>query len=165
MATLALVVIVLLAAWINQAKLSGTQETLLAKVSIAKVLTVIYVLMIYEINHIWTAEMKWRWRNDRRSERNLCNCVKKPEKKNSGRQRGLNPWPRDLPVRCSTSWAMKPLTCGFLISRSETPVHLNPYIKFKCKGLSFYTIRKYFFYIFLAKWRYASACTAQPDGG
>ena len=40
------------------------------------------VLMIYEINHIWTAEMKWEWRNDRRSERNLCNCVKKPEKKN-----------------------------------------------------------------------------------
>ena len=24
--------------------------------------------------------MKWKWRNDRRSERNLCNCVKKPEK-------------------------------------------------------------------------------------
>ena len=40
-----------------------------------------WVLMIYEINHIWTAEMKWKWRNDRRSERNLCNCVKKPEKK------------------------------------------------------------------------------------
>ena len=39
--------------------------------------------MIYEINHIWTAEMKWKWRNDRRSEHNLCNCVKKPEKKNS----------------------------------------------------------------------------------
>ena len=37
--------------------------------------------MIYEINHIWTAEMKWKWRNDRRSECNLCNCVKKPEKK------------------------------------------------------------------------------------
>ena len=37
--------------------------------------------MIYEINHIWTAEKKWRWRNDRRSEPNLCNCVKKPEKK------------------------------------------------------------------------------------
>ena len=33
-----------------------------------------------EINHIWTAEMKWKWRNDRRSERNLRNCVKKPEK-------------------------------------------------------------------------------------
>ena len=63
--------------------------------------------MIYEINHIWTAEMKWKWRNDRSSERNLCNCVKKPEK-NSGFQRGLNPWPRDLPVRCSTNWAMKP---------------------------------------------------------
>ena len=25
--------------------------------------------------------MKWKWRNDGRSERNLCNCVKKPEKK------------------------------------------------------------------------------------
>ena len=37
--------------------------------------------MICEINHIWTAEMKWNWRNDRRSERNLCNCVKEPEKK------------------------------------------------------------------------------------
>ena len=56
--------------------------------------------MIYEINHIWTAEMKWRWRNDRRSERNLCNCVKKREKKkknrkkirkNSGLQRGWSP--------------------------------------------------------------------------
>ena len=35
-----------------------------------------------------------KWRNDRRSELNLCNCVKKPEK-NLGLQRGLNPWPRD----------------------------------------------------------------------
>ena len=25
-----------------------------------------WVLMIYEVNHIWTAEMKWKWRNDRR---------------------------------------------------------------------------------------------------
>ena len=38
--------------------------------------------------------MKWKWRRGRRSERNLCNCVKKPEK-NSGLQRSLNPWPRD----------------------------------------------------------------------
>ena len=53
-----------------------------------------WMLMIYEINHIWTAEMKWKWRNDRRSEHNLRNCVKKPEK-NSGLQPGLNPWPRD----------------------------------------------------------------------
>ena len=69
-----------------------------------------WVLMIYEINHIWTAEMKWKWRNDRRSERNLRNCVKKPEK-NSGFN-GV--WARDLaiPVRCSTNWAMKPLTSG-----------------------------------------------------
>ena len=37
-----------------------------------------------------------KWRNDRRSECNLCNCIiiKKPEK-NSGLQRGLNLWPRD----------------------------------------------------------------------
>ena len=27
------------------------------------------------------AGMKWKWRNDRRSERNLCKCIKKPEKK------------------------------------------------------------------------------------
>ena len=46
-----------------------------------------WVLVIYEINHIWTAEIIWKWRNDRRSEPNLCNCVKKPEK-NSGLQRG-----------------------------------------------------------------------------
>ena len=52
------------------------------------------VNVISEINHIGTAEMKWRWRNDRRSERNLCNFVKKPEK-NPGLQRGLNPWPCD----------------------------------------------------------------------
>ena len=34
-------------------------------------------------------------KNDPRSyDHNFCNCVKKPEK-NSGLQRGLNPWPRD----------------------------------------------------------------------
>ena len=41
-----------------------------------------------------TSDWKWKLRNDRRSERNLCNCVKKPEK-HPGLQRGLNPWPRD----------------------------------------------------------------------
>ena len=40
-----------------------------------------WVLMIYEINHIWTVEMKWKWTNDHCSEHNLCNCIKKPEKK------------------------------------------------------------------------------------
>ena len=49
------------------------------------------VLMIYEINHIWTAEMKWKWRNDRRSERNSCNC-------------GFEPVTSRLPVRCSSNW-------------------------------------------------------------
>ena len=80
------------------------------------------LLMIYEINHIWTAEMKWKWRNDR--ERNLCNCVRKPEK-NSGFQRGLNPWPRNLPVRCSTNWAMKPRTVG----AGQLWVHMFPWKK------------------------------------
>ena len=41
--------------------------------------------------------MKWKWRNDRRSERKLCNCVKKPEK-NSRLQRSLSSWPRDTGV-------------------------------------------------------------------
>ena len=55
-----------------------------AKLLRAELLMMIFLLsMIYEINHIWTAEMKWKWRNDRRSERNLCTCVKKPEKKKS----------------------------------------------------------------------------------
>ena len=37
------------------------------------------------VNDIWSKSYmncgKWKWRNDRRSERNLYNCVKKPEKK------------------------------------------------------------------------------------
>ena len=45
--------------------------------------------------HSWHFKTSWKWRNDRRSERKLCNCVKKPEKKNSGLQRRLNPWSRD----------------------------------------------------------------------
>ena len=38
--------------------------------------------------------MKWKWRSDRRSERNLCNCVKKPEKNLIPREH-MNPqyWP------------------------------------------------------------------------
>ena len=39
--------------------------------------------------------MKWKWRNDRRSERNLCNCVKKPEKKI---QDFNGVWTRDLAI-------------------------------------------------------------------
>ena len=53
MATLALVVILLLAAWLIQAKLSGTQETLLAKVSIAKVLIVIYAISFPELKPLF----------------------------------------------------------------------------------------------------------------
>ena len=38
--------------------------------------------------------MKWKWRNDRRSERNSCNCVKKPEKI----QDFNGVWTRDLAI-------------------------------------------------------------------
>ena len=48
------------------------------------------LLMIYEISHIWTAEMKWKWRNDCGSERNLSHCVKKPEKKKKERKKEKN---------------------------------------------------------------------------
>ena len=48
--------------------------------------------------------MKWKWRNDGRSERNLCNCVKKPEKKTQ-KQKQKNEiqdfngvWNRDLAI-------------------------------------------------------------------
>ena len=64
---------------------------------------IMIVLMIYEINYIWTAEMKWKWRNDRRGERNLCNCVKKPKKK-IRTSTGFEPLTSRLPVRCSTNW-------------------------------------------------------------
>ena len=49
--------------------------------------------MIYQINHIWTAEINWKG-NDRRSERNLYNCVRSL-RKNPGLQRGLHPCTRD----------------------------------------------------------------------
>ena len=79
--------------------------------------------LIHEINHIWTAEMKWKSRNDRRSERNLCNCAKKPEK-NSGLQRGLNPWPRDyrcdaLPTELWSHWRWEQVNCGFICFRER----------------------------------------------
>ena len=48
----------------------------------------------------------WKWRNDSRSERNLCNCVKKPEK-NSGLQRGLGAgqlWVHTFPWK---KWVLK----------------------------------------------------------
>ena len=88
---------------------------------------VLALLKIHEINHIWTTEIKWKWRNDRRSERNLCNCVKKPEK-NSGLQRGLNPWPRDyrcdaLPTELWSQWRWEQVNCGFICSRER---NMNP---------------------------------------
>ena len=86
-----------------------------------------WVLMIYEINHIWTAEMKWR--NDRGSERSLCNCIRKPEK-NSGLQQGLNPWPRDyrcdaLPTELWSHWHWEQVNYGLINSYCINCVHCN----------------------------------------
>ena len=39
----------------------------------------------------------WKWRNDCRSEPNLCNCVKKPEKKKKI-QDFNEVWTRDLAI-------------------------------------------------------------------
>ena len=60
---------------------------------------------------------KWKWRNDCPGERNLCNCVKKAEK-NSGLQRGLNPWPRDyrcdaLPTELWSHWRWEQVSLRF----------------------------------------------------
>ena len=66
---------------------------------------IMIVLMIYEINYIWTAEMKWKWRNDRRGERNLCNCVKKPEKKN---QDFNGVWTPDLAITGAMLYQLAP---------------------------------------------------------
>ena len=51
--------------------------------------------------------------------------LRKEAWKNSGLHRGLNPWPRWLPVRCSTNWAMKPLTLG----AGQLWVHMFPWKK------------------------------------
>ena len=53
----------------------------------------------------------WKWRNDRRSERNLCKLRKEALKKI---QDFNGVWTRDLAiqVRYSTNWAMKPLLLG-----------------------------------------------------
>ena len=76
----------------------------------------------YEINHMWTADTKSNEEWSCSYDRNFCNCVKKPEK-NSGLQNGA--WTPDLaiPVRCSTNWAMKPLTLG----AGQFRVHMFPW--------------------------------------
>ena len=65
-------------------------------------------------------------KNDPRSyDRNFYNCVKKPEKKNSGLQRGLNPWPRDTGATLYQLSYLKPLTLG----AGQFWVHMNIWTK------------------------------------
>ena len=70
----------------------------------------------------------WKWNENEEmicavNTCNLCNCVKKPEK-NSGLQRGLNPWPRDyrcdaLPTELWSHWRWEQVNCGFICSRKR----------------------------------------------
>ena len=83
------------------------------------------LMIIYEINQIWPAEMKWRWKNDCRSERNLCNYVKKLEKKIQDFN-GLwtLPWLRDyrcvaLPTELWSHWCWEQVNGGFICSRER----------------------------------------------
>ena len=63
-------------------------------------------------------------KNDPRSyDRNFYNCVKKPEK-NSGLQRGLNPWPSRyrcdaLPTELWSHWRWEQVNFGFICSRER----------------------------------------------
>ena len=64
-----------------------------------------------------------KWRNDRRSERNLCNCVKSKEAwKKLQDFNGI--WTRDLAIT-SANWAMKPLT----LRAGKLWVHMFPWKK------------------------------------
>ena len=62
-----------------------------------------WALMIYEINHIWTRKKKWNEEIIVAVKCNLCNCVKKPEKK-FRTSTGFEPMTSWLLVRWSTNW-------------------------------------------------------------
>ena len=66
---------------------------------------------------------QWRWRNDRRSERNLCNCVKKPEKKfrtSTGFEPVTSRYQCDaLPTELWSHWRWEQVNCGFICSRER----------------------------------------------
>ena len=78
------------------------------------------VFMIYEMNHVWTAEMKWNEGVIAAVKCNLCNCLKKPEK-NSGLQRGFEPVTSRyrcdaLPTELWSHWRWEQVDCGFICS-------------------------------------------------
>ena len=80
-----------------------------------------HMLMIYEINHIWPAEMKWRWLSQWTQFMQLC---KEAWKKNSGLQRGLNLWLCDyrcdaLPTELWSHWRWEQVNGGFICSRER----------------------------------------------
>ena len=60
--------------------------------------------------------MKWKWRNDRRSERNLCNYVKKPEKKKNQDLNGV--WTRYLAITgvmlCQLSYEARSIVGSYI---------------------------------------------------
>ena len=81
--------------------------------------------------------MKWEWRNDRHSECNLCNCLKKSEK-NLGLQQGLNPWPRGywcdaLPTKQWSHWRWEQVNCWFICSRGKGGVKMTYEITYEMR--------------------------------
>ena len=66
-------------------------------------------------------------KNDPRSyDRNFYNCVKKPEK-NSGLQRGLNPWPRDTGATLyQLSYKATDVGMGSILGTYEPKIDLLP---------------------------------------
>ena len=59
--------------WSSHHTIFELPQTSVAKLVSAELLIMIFLLlMIYEINHIWTAEMKWKWRNELTQFMQLC---------------------------------------------------------------------------------------------
>ena len=68
-------------------------------------ITILFLFLIYEINQLWTAEMKWKWS----SQWTQFMQLRKEAWKKFRTSTGFEPVTSWLPVRCSTNWAVKPL--------------------------------------------------------
>ena len=69
-------------------------------------ITILFLFLIYEINQLWTAEMKWKWS----SQWTQFMQLRKEGWKNSGLQRDGNIWTHNWPA---------PNVCGFIAQLVE----------------------------------------------
>ena len=69
-------------------------------------ITILFLFLIYEINQLWTAEMKWKWS----SQWTQFMQLRKEAWKNSGLQRDGNIWTHNWPA---------PNVCGFIAQLVE----------------------------------------------